>query len=510
MRSATSMVKLYREPLIYVTIYITIVGATALFRHWLFHTYAYDLGIFVQALSTTARGEGLLYETPDSQIATSYLGVHFSPILIALVPLVLAFPPAETLLLFQTIMLALPAYFIYADTLKTTGYKLAARVLTIIYLANPALHGINLYDFHTHSMLLPLAYLFVKYARKLDLRKSIIVFFSMLTVTEHSVIFGIGYLLYILLKCIERRKLFLKELATVVASTALAVAIAFSVISYFGKPPLHPHNKVAFFAKLGNTWSEVLSNLFTPKLIVALIDRFFLKLLYWLLLLFPLFLVSSGLKVIIVSKTRRVELALPNFLFIAKECVTFFLPWLALTLISSYHPFYTLGWHFNAIALGPVAALMPSLSRGFKSRYRVYGALLIAIVYSALGSPLSPVPYAFELRVRGPFMGAAYDFNPWYSDHREWEIARDIRHALSMIPATASVLASQNIFPHLATRANVYVHLPTDPPDYIIFDERFFTWWSLETQHWVHKQIVSNSTYVQVYRTSTVVLLKRV
>ncbi|MEM2169719.1 MAG: DUF2079 domain-containing protein [Candidatus Bathyarchaeia archaeon] len=505
------MVKLYGEPLIYITVYFVIVGKTALFRHWLFQTYANDLGIFVQALSTTAKGEGLLYETPDSHVATSYLGIHFSPILITLVPFALVFPPAEMLLLLQTIMLSIPAYFIYAETLERTGYKLAARVLTIVYLANPALHGINLYDFHMHSTLLPLAYLFVKYARKLDLKKSIIVFFSMLTVTEHSIILGIGYSLYILLKSLERRKLLLKELIIAVASTLLAVVIAFSTITFFGKPPIHPQNRVVIFDKLGKTWSEVLSNLFSPKLIEAVIDRFSFKVYYWLSQLFLLFLLSTGLKVVIISRSKKFELALPNLLFIIKECVVFFLPWLAVTLLTSYIPFITLGWHLNAIALGPIAALMPPLSRNIKSRRRAYAVLLLMIAYSAIGSPLSPIPYVFKLRERAPFIGAAYDFNPWFSDIKmEQEIARDIRRAISMIPPTASVLASQNIFPHIATRANVYVNLPPNPPDYIIFDERFFTWWSLETQHWVYQQIVSNSTYVQVYRASVVVLLKRI
>ncbi|MFN3805235.1 MAG: DUF2079 domain-containing protein, partial [Pyrobaculum sp.] len=84
------------KPLLYIAIYIIAFGGLSILRHKLFYSYAYDLGIFVQALYTTWRGYGLLYETPDSMFADSYLGIHFSPILLLLVPLFALFPHAET------------------------------------------------------------------------------------------------------------------------------------------------------------------------------------------------------------------------------------------------------------------------------------------------------------------------------------------------------------------------------------------------------------------------------
>lgn len=497
------------EPLIYLVAYTVFVSVTALLRHWLFHTYAYDLGIFVQAISTTVRGEGLLYETPDSHIANSYLGVHFSPILLLLVPLAFIFPPAEMLLVLQSILLALPAFFIFNDALEKSRDKWAARALTLMYLLHPALHGINLYDFHTHSILLPLAYFLVKYARKLDTKRYVPVLVALHLVTEHSIVLGLGLLLYLVVKSIMYKRFLLKDIVLVSLILTLMAFISSSVITFFGKPTFHPQNRVVFFEKLGNTWSEVLKNMFSIRLLLAISDRFLRKVGYWLLILSPIFLLSSSLKLVILLRTRRIHLSLPNLPIIAIECIIFFSPWLAITLISSYFPFYTFGWQFNSIALGPIAAYMPTLSVNLRSRARLYTSIALLLAISTIGSPLSPVPIVLGLRHNSVFMGGAYDFNPWFSDFKkEWAMAVEIRYALMQIPSDASVLCTQNIFPHVATRANVYVHRPPTPPDYIVIDDRFFDWWTVDTMSWV-RQTLNNETYKIVYRGTTVQLLKR-
>ena len=55
----------------------------ALVKHWTFHTYVYDLGIFHQMLWNSARGHWFA----SSLKHMNYLGDHFSPSLILLAPL---------------------------------------------------------------------------------------------------------------------------------------------------------------------------------------------------------------------------------------------------------------------------------------------------------------------------------------------------------------------------------------------------------------------------------------
>jgi len=128
-------------------------------NHHAFHTYAYDLGVFMQSLWTTLHGQGILYAGP---LDGSCLGCHFQPVLFLILPLYGLFPRAETLLVLQSVVLALgalPVYWLARD-------ELGARVgvaFAGLYLLYPALHGVNSFDFHPVALAVPML-LFCFYA----------------------------------------------------------------------------------------------------------------------------------------------------------------------------------------------------------------------------------------------------------------------------------------------------------------------------------------------------------
>jgi len=124
-------------------------GALALLRHWSFHSTASDLAVFDQVLWNTVHGRFM-----ESTISLarcephSFFGDHFSPALLLLVPPYVLFPHPETLIVVQTLSLALgvwPIYLLARRFLPTSEQRL---VWVVAYLLSAPLSFIALYDFH--------------------------------------------------------------------------------------------------------------------------------------------------------------------------------------------------------------------------------------------------------------------------------------------------------------------------------------------------------------------------
>ena len=124
-------------------------GALALLRHWTFHSTASDLAVFDQVMWNTVHGRFM-----ESTISLarcephSFFGDHFSPALLLLVPPYALFPHPETLIVAQTISLALGAWPIYLLARRSLPTSAQRLVWVAAYLLSAPLSFIVLYDFH--------------------------------------------------------------------------------------------------------------------------------------------------------------------------------------------------------------------------------------------------------------------------------------------------------------------------------------------------------------------------
>ena len=124
-------------------------GALALLRHWTFHSTASDLAVFDQVMWNTVHGRFM-----ESTISLarcephSFFGDHFSPALLLLVPPYALFPHPETLIVAQTISLALGAWPIYLLARRSLPTSAQPLVWVAAYLLSAPLSFIVLYDFH--------------------------------------------------------------------------------------------------------------------------------------------------------------------------------------------------------------------------------------------------------------------------------------------------------------------------------------------------------------------------
>ena len=100
-----------------ITLSLSVISYTIIFthftyqKHFTFNSYAWDLGIFDQLFYSTVFSGQPFYYTPELYLnpTGNYLAIHFSPILLLLLPLYALIPSNRTLLFSKCLILSLAA-----------------------------------------------------------------------------------------------------------------------------------------------------------------------------------------------------------------------------------------------------------------------------------------------------------------------------------------------------------------------------------------------------------------
>ena len=145
--------------LLFILLFIWQVGSHALMRYWAYHADAFDLGNMDQAVWNTLHGHpfrftnvGLDWHGPPTR-----LGIHVEPILLLIAPLYLIHSGPETLIVLQTVALALGAIPLFLLSLRRLPQvPLLGAAFTAVYLLAPQLLGEAMWDFHPVALATPL------------------------------------------------------------------------------------------------------------------------------------------------------------------------------------------------------------------------------------------------------------------------------------------------------------------------------------------------------------------
>ncbi len=119
---------------------------------WKYNHFLYnglDLAIINNVFYNTLHGHWFW----SSVQGHSYLGDHFTPILIFLLPFYALWQSPEILLILQSLFLALAAWPIYKVSQLVLKDKRLALGLALLWLINPLVHNANLFEFHFISLL---------------------------------------------------------------------------------------------------------------------------------------------------------------------------------------------------------------------------------------------------------------------------------------------------------------------------------------------------------------------
>jgi len=438
----------YPLPVIIAVILYTIVFSTfTILKHYNFQTYGWDLGIYMQALYTTAfHGKLLCYTLEQhSNPSCSFFGVHFSPFLLLLVPLYRLLPYAETLLALQSLFIALGSLIIYKLAEMRIG-KSVALILSLVYLLYTPLHVLNWYDFHLQAFIPFLLLATYYYYVKSSYLKSLLFIVLTLSTFEIMPILILPFGIYVLIKRLRDRKALIYALC-VIGLCITWLLVASSVIQIFN--PNRFKNYVNPWAHFGETPSEIVFNVLTKP--VDAIQHFFTyapleKGLYLLWLLLPLLFAPL-----------RAPL----------EFLMLVMPWPTLAFLSNYTGY--LGLQYTGFVVGQVfiaateglkrmADSAPEPSREWLLRKSCREMLVASIIIVLIVNPCSPIPSINDIYVGGI---------PEPTTHKQL-----LREVLALIPPNASVLTQNDILPHLANRLELYSVSFPHPPDFILLDTK--------------------------------------
>ena len=242
-----------------VVLYALLFGALSLLRHWSFHSTGLDLGVFDQVVWNTSQGR-FMESTLSLDRCTphSFFGDHFSPILVALVPLYWVAPHPETLLIVQTVALALGAVPVYllARTLLPRGIERLAWLLA--YVLGAPLAFVTLYDFHEVALaVLPLGFAmyFLATRRTVPLLIALLIAF---TVKEEIALIGIGFGVALALQ----RRWRIAALVTLGSAAVFVLTLKVIIPAFAGGP----YQYIGRYASLGGSELEILRTLLLDPL----------------------------------------------------------------------------------------------------------------------------------------------------------------------------------------------------------------------------------------------------
>lgn len=433
-------------------------AAFALRRHFLFRTYAYDLGIFGQGVRSYASGH-LPVSTIRSDSAPPgpwghgfpLLGDHFSPIVGVLGPLYRLWPHIELLLIAQSALVGL-SVFIVARRAAPRWWIPAA------YAVSWGLQGLINFDFHEVAFAVPLiamaldAYLAERWVACAWWAA------SLLLVKEDAglTLAAFGVLLW-------RRDRRIGGILCVAGPLATALLVLVVI------PHFNPQHVYPYLQSTGRQ-SSAGSALSQP----------------WLI---PLHLVWPAVKL----KTLALLLIPTAFLALRSPLLLVGVPTVLLRFTSSDHMYWGTDYHYSAILMPIVFfAFIDALRRPSDPRPARWVPAIVTVVAIGL-IPLSPLRSVFDPEF-------------W----RDGPRTASARQAVAMVPDGAHVAAGNALAPHLTDTAEVY--LATDT----VFEHARFDWIVLDTDadDWLsHSATIlgqaRSAGFRQVFSASGYVVLRR-
>lgn len=141
-----------------IVIYTMILSWYSLGRAHNFNAGWYDLGIMSQTVWNVGHGHGFVFTNPEAGpggvhgVNMARSAIHSDYFLILLAPLSWFGQTSDNLLVFQSLILALGAWFVFSLARRITGRPWLGAFLAWIYLLYPPLQSANLFDFHSVTL----------------------------------------------------------------------------------------------------------------------------------------------------------------------------------------------------------------------------------------------------------------------------------------------------------------------------------------------------------------------
>ncbi len=394
--------------------YIIYFSYVSIVKYLNFFMGKFDLGNMDQTVWNTLHGRIFMFTNPDSTENISRLAFHADFILILLSPLYLIWSDPRMLLILQTVVLGLGAYFVYKIGQHILKDNTISLIFAYAFLLNPLVQKQNLYDFHAvvlaTTFLLAVWYFFIK--------KNLVwmtVFLILAVLTKENIylitaIFGIFL--------ITRKHFKLGSIITIVSITTFILLMKTFIPEARGGE----HFAVSFLSEFGDSFGAAAITIITNP--IQTIQVFFEHngLRYLNMLLLPL---------------GYLPFASPLYLLFAA-------PDIAKNTLADNPNFRSSFYQYNAEIL-PFLFIssiygVSLLMKYFPKKMLVYYILIFSLIGTWLHGAL---PFG-----KSPYVSI-------YTNPRS--DADQIRKFIAEIDEGKSVAATNNLGSHLSRRENIYV-----------------------------------------------------
>ena len=378
-----------------------------LLKHYLLFSTAWDLGIFSQSFWSTVNGR-FFYYTVEPWFGECFFAVHFSPILLFVVPFYAVYPHPETLLVLQSFVIALgvvPLYFLAKDKLS----ERLAFLVAASYLINPLVIGANLFDFHFEAFIPVTLFSTIYFLKKRNLKLYVFSLFLSLMVHEYVAFFAVLIMAYetiVRIKCKEALRKIAPYVIITISLSIIWLVSASTVQTYLRSHETQSMNIIApVFNAAGNP----------VKLLSYLGYDFSEKFLYLIMLLAPLL-----------------------FTPLLSSYISLTVPWLLFMFLLNYSPYYQTGYQYSLLIIPFVyLSSIQGIGRIRSTSLKNINVEKVLILSTLVFLLVSLTLIQFQL----------FNFGK----------ANSAQNVFSLIPENASILVTNNLFPHVSNRLEAWV-----------------------------------------------------
>lgn len=474
-----------------ITAYIAYFTTASFLRYDNFYTGRFDLGNMTQTVWNTIHGRMFELTDPNGTEIISRLAFHADFILILLSPFYLLWENPKMLLLIQTVIIAIGAFFVYAIAKHAIKNKNLSLVFGAIYLLNPSLNYTNLYDFHAVTFattFLLASFYFLLRRRYVPL----IIFLILSGLTKEHVwlitgLFGVYIFFPKVNNHLRPRRSHAQDLRGRLTSVIGIIIFIVSILLFYyliwhaiSNALGSKHFALNYYSDFGDSPTQIVKNIFLSpqKTLTVILQKD--QLTYLKNLFLPV-----GF--------------MPVFAF---PFITFAIPDLLINLLSKNANLHQIYYQYSAtitpfifiasiFGVGNLKKWFPTISTNIYISYLLLSTLTASYFFGPLPPAQDPNIAMFT------------------KPQKEKKIINDFVHG---IPPTYSVAATNNIGSHLSHRQKIFtIPVGLDQADYILFLLNDLSAQpSLKFQKDLAIKLSLDKNYIEVFRTGDFVAFRKV
>ncbi len=421
----------------------------SIINHHAFNTRTIDLGIYDNIFFQSSHGRPL-----DCTFLRggNHASAHFDPILVLLSPLYRLWPRAEFLLTLQAVWCGagvVAAYLLGRDRL---GTRASGLILALAYALHPALHGANMYEFHSLTLLFsPLLFaLYFFLSRKLRLYYVMLAVLLLIREDVALLMCFVGFYGVISGRTGYKRAGWI-TIVTCLTYFVLVKTVFMASVDLFNQGDESYGFSYYYEEMIPNQWGlgDFLITLLTnPAYVAALVTKE-AKLHYLLVIFVPTLMLAAW------AGRKRVMLVYG----------------LIFTLLASKPAVFSSHFQYSAVLLPVAIALLPEgllrLQNARRKDPSLRAAAMGCVLVASLLVSWKHGAIVENTSFRGGFVTVARSLSPEKED-----AYRRFTALISQIEPDASVSVGDRVGPHVSNRAEVYRIYQDVDSDYVLLDTR--------------------------------------